>query len=206
MQIADAWPEAQSDWQARFEDAFTPGNAHYAGFLPTLTMGGAADRAADRATAAAAAPADSEALPLEPLERTYYHSVISLLANERTNLPVPISGGPCTASAAVRGDGGAAQVEEQEEEAPCSNTLAEPLRSTRLGGLARYLDRFAAAVALDRRCLPDIGGSGLSARLIFTTGGALNTTVGDFYWDPSYSATALALLHPPFFRVRRGGG
>lgn len=126
-------------------------------------------------------------------------------ANERTNLPVQISGGPCTASVRAAADSDPSSLSSVRQNATraskCSNTVPEDVRRVRLGGLARYLDRHAAAHDVPRECLPDIGGSGMSGRIIFTTGGALNTTVGSFYWDPSYSSTALTLLHPPFLRV-----
>jgi hypothetical protein len=151
------------------------------------------------------ASSSSSAGPLEPLAQTYYHGVISFLAVERTNLPVPLPpGGECapTSSSSVAEALAASQLE-LSRPLPCRNTLPDSARRSRLGGLSRYLDRHAAAAAIDRGCLPDIGGSGYSGSIIFATGGALNTTVNAFYWDPSFASTAIALLHPPFLAVRR---
>jgi hypothetical protein len=73
-----AWAHAAEDWGARFASAFDPERSHFSGFLPLLATG----------SGNWAAGFDS------PMERVYYASVIGLLANERTNLPVPFPDAP----------------------------------------------------------------------------------------------------------------
>ncbi|MFF0474011.1 hypothetical protein [Streptomyces sp. NPDC004284] len=58
----EAFAAVHAGWQKRWQDAFTPGNAHYSGSLPVLTT-------------------DDEAL-----SRLYHMGVLSVLVNERTNL------------------------------------------------------------------------------------------------------------------------
>ena len=55
-------------WEARWQEAFTPGNAHYSGNAPVLAVSGGGD-----AAAAAAA--------------FYYMSVLTVLTTERVNWP-----------------------------------------------------------------------------------------------------------------------
>ena len=66
--------EAKDRWEGRWRDAFTPGNRHFSGHLPTLVT-------ADR-----------------KLSRVYYLSLLSPLMLERTNFPVSnrvfATGGP----------------------------------------------------------------------------------------------------------------
>ena len=57
-----AFTAVESNWSARWNDAFTPGNSHYSGSLPTI----ATDHPA--------------------IDRLYYMSVLSVLCTERTNL------------------------------------------------------------------------------------------------------------------------
>jgi hypothetical protein len=71
----EAFAEARDRWQQRFEAAFTPGNAHFSGHLPTLATDDA------------------------HLRRVYYMGVLSMLVLERTNLNpryrrVFVTGGP----------------------------------------------------------------------------------------------------------------
>lgn len=56
--------EAKDLWQGRFNDAFTPGNGHFSGNLPTLVTADAA------------------------VSRSYYMGIVTLLGVERTNYPV----------------------------------------------------------------------------------------------------------------------
>ncbi|MEZ0067335.1 hypothetical protein ABIA32_003348 [Streptacidiphilus sp. MAP12-20] len=60
--FASVFGAAETGWSNRWNDAFTPGNSHYSGSLPTL----ATDHPA--------------------IDRLYYMSVMSVLAAERTNL------------------------------------------------------------------------------------------------------------------------
>jgi hypothetical protein len=67
-----AWNDAKNDWQNRFNSVFDPTLSHFSGNLPiikTSTGSGGTDGF------------DSA------MEQIYYQSIISLLANERTNLP-----------------------------------------------------------------------------------------------------------------------
>jgi concanavalin A-like lectin/glucanase superfamily protein len=61
--FAGVWAQAQTGWQQRFTDAFTPGNRHFSGSLPVLAT-------SDQA-----------------LRRLYYASVLTVLQLERTCYP-----------------------------------------------------------------------------------------------------------------------
>ena len=60
--FSNVFAAAQSGWEQRWSDAFTPGNTHYSGSLPVLATNHPA------------------------IDRLYYMSVLSVLAAERTNL------------------------------------------------------------------------------------------------------------------------
>ena len=74
-----AWVAAQKRWEERWVAAFTPGNLHFSGSLPTIEVLEAPLNSPedDNSTEAAAAVA-----------RIYYSGVVTLLACERTNYPV----------------------------------------------------------------------------------------------------------------------
>jgi hypothetical protein len=67
---------AETGWSTRWSDAFTPGNSHYSGYLPTI----ATDHPA--------------------VDRLYYMSVLSVICAERTNL------GPAFSTLLGRASGG----------------------------------------------------------------------------------------------------
>ncbi|MFE7710175.1 LamG domain-containing protein [Streptomyces sp. NPDC057486] len=80
-EFQDAFNAAARGWKNRWLDAFTPGNGHYSGCLPTLDTDDTA------------------------IARMYYMSILSVLACERTNLSAAFSGvlGRPTGSGAFRG-------------------------------------------------------------------------------------------------------
>jgi hypothetical protein len=60
--FSKVWEEARADWQKRYVAAFDPRNEHFSGNLPVLVTSDA------------------------PIRKLYYHSILSLLCLERTNL------------------------------------------------------------------------------------------------------------------------
>lgn len=177
----DAWTDAALNWQIRFDEAFTPGNGHFSGHLPLLTVSDA--------------DASGEA-NMSALERIYYHGVISLLANERTNLPVPLSGAVCSTSSTLTGTPVSGL------DLPVFQSLERlqgAVRPSAPGGLLPYLQAHAAKHNLPASSLPAIAGSGYSSQPLFVTGGALNATTNMFYWDNGYGSVAMALLHPALY-------
>ena len=116
-----AWADARADWQARFNSAFDPSNSHFSGSLPLVTIAGADGGAA-------------------PAELVYYHSVISLLANERTNLPPSFPADDTNSSACLQPRAVAARRDlaaVDDAELAESFQLGEPRAA--ISGLERYL-------------------------------------------------------------------
>ena len=73
-----SWANAASQWEARWQEAFTPGNEHYSGSLPVLSV--EPDSVSVEPTVPPA---------FHPLERMYYMGVLTLLMCQRNNLPIP---------------------------------------------------------------------------------------------------------------------
>tara|TARA_B110000208_G_C11778562_1_gene432975 strand:+ start:128 stop:2587 length:2460 start_codon:yes stop_codon:yes gene_type:complete len=69
-----SWAAAQIKWEARWQSAFDPSDSYFSGAVPTLTLAGAEENGVD-ATAAGVA-------------RVYYASVLSIVSQMRTNLPL----------------------------------------------------------------------------------------------------------------------
>ena len=65
--LEGVWAAACDRWEERWQHAFTPGNPHFSGNLPTLSV----DLASD---------------PEGLLERTYYSAALAVVAMERTNM------------------------------------------------------------------------------------------------------------------------
>lgn len=65
-----AWGGAHDKWQERWEQAFTPDNGYWSGNLPTLTL--------DEGSSPSAAN----------VSRVYYMSILTVVAQMRTNLPL----------------------------------------------------------------------------------------------------------------------
>jgi hypothetical protein len=59
-----AWKQTALLWEERWQQAFTPNNAHFSGHLPTLSS------------------------PSASLTRIYYNSLLTAVSLERTNLPL----------------------------------------------------------------------------------------------------------------------
>jgi len=145
----NAWALAQLAWQEVFSSAFTSDNNYFSGNLPVLSVGNPSD-------------------PMFPLERIYYHSVQSLLGNLRTNLPVPMSGAPCS-------------------EPPIPNASPAPASLAPTPGGVRVSSPRLAAFLSDVCGVSHVwlAGSAPSPNgwNIYVTGGGDNSTSNVFLWD-----------------------
>ena len=200
-----AWADAKADWQSRFDEAFDPELRHFSGSLPLLSS-----------------PSNSSS-NLSSIETLYYASVVSLLANERTNYPPSL---PDNATKCLRPRRPTAASESFEVLLPSTEV---PRR-----GLLRYLVALPLALANGTSVLaiPLVRGSSFSgggssadydggrraSKLMaaavdglvprellqevgapwrmFVTGGGMNATSNIFYWDYQYSAALQAMLEP----------
>jgi len=207
-----AWVDAKSDWQTRFNSVFDPNLSHFSGFLPILkTRTGQINI--------------SNSVFDSPSEQIYYQSIISLLANERTNLPpsLPSGEGPC-----LRTSLSSSNVVPVEESYHISSSIKKISSN-----LDRYLNpesiilhngTIIIGIPRVRGC--SFSGGGLSSDYnkgagdsllmsfestihpsellkevnapwrMFMTGGGLNATTNIFYWDNQYSAQLHAMLEP----------
>lgn len=68
----DSWSESHRRWEARWQAAFDPADHFFSGCVPTLEL----DDAEDESTSAAG------------VSRVYYASVLSIVSQMRTNLPL----------------------------------------------------------------------------------------------------------------------
>ena len=66
--FATAWTEAYSKWQTRWQQAFTPSNGFWSGNLPTLQL--------------------AESSSAANVTRLYYMSILTVVSQMRTNLPL----------------------------------------------------------------------------------------------------------------------
>jgi hypothetical protein len=77
---------AQGAWQQRWDAAFTPGNAHYSGHLPTVDVvptSPSTNTATSSSTSSSSSSSSSSSAGAD-VARMYYHSVLSFLSVERT--------------------------------------------------------------------------------------------------------------------------
>ena len=125
--LEGAWAAACDRWEERWQHAFTPGNPHFSGNLPTLSVDPASD-------------------PEGLLERTYYSAALAVVAMERTNLNlyervyVISEGQPITYRNRTFTNGGAGQFTWDLSCAAVSLALLDPDANR---ALVRHVARFA---------------------------------------------------------------
>jgi hypothetical protein len=195
-----AWVDARDDWQNRFNSVFDQTLTHFSGVLPIVktTTGGGSGDGFDSAT-----------------ERIYYHSIISLLANERTNLPPSYPSTDYTRSDSITESyylEGTERVFTSNLDRYLTPSIISLLNGTNVKGFPRIrgCSFSGGGSSSDFR-----GGEGNSRLLaadevhpsdllqedgapwrMFMTGGGLNATTNIFYWDNQYSAQLHAMLEP----------
>ena len=207
-----AWADAAGDWQARFNAVFDVNRSHFSGFLPTLATGGGEGSGDWRGQGGFASP----------MERIYYSSIISLLANERTNFPpsLPSHPGACPVSPAVsapfvrssssNSSAGAAACSSGStldryipHDLACAITGVGYSGGTRKGLRGGYRGGEGASTRLRAGSSPLQAASLLEEEdapwRMFMTGGGLNSTTNIFLWDNHYGAQLLLLLEPETF-------
>lgn len=102
-----AFDAAHTEWEQRWQQAFQPGNPHFSGNLPTLSIP-----------------------TLPAIERVYYASLLTLVSLERTNLPLVAPRVYVTAQGSAwraNGIGGARQWFWDSSLRSLSSTLLDPL-------------------------------------------------------------------------------
>jgi hypothetical protein len=197
-----AWADAAGDWAARYAAAFDPAHPHFSGHLPLVsTTPGDGPGGFDTTFASGT--------PLSPIERIYYTSVVSLLANERTNLPVTFPADPPACPGAVPADG--APPPPPSPPVPTTTPAADAYIPASAAGerlppaaWRSGLDRYLVAVPVPGGGdgmfgIPRMTGSSYSSVApgrVFITGGGMNTTTNVFYWDLQYSAQLLNTIDP----------
>jgi hypothetical protein len=215
-QFAPAWAGARDDWQARFASVFDTEHRHFSGHLPLLET-----------TVAGEAAAGPPWTNVSAMERIYYSGIVGLLANERTNLPpwLPPSPPACPISLelsdkVVRETGGESWLADRPVE---TSGLDRYLRPAASGLWPRIRGAGGLRAGTAHRGAHFEGGRGRSSLLrsarepggavgglellreqdapwrVFVTGGGLNATGDEFYWDNSYGALTLAMLEPETF-------
>ena len=179
-QLARSFDAEVAAWaaqrEARWRDAFTPGNGRYSGHLPLLVT-------------------DDDAL-----RRTYYHGALALLDHERVGdfyEPAPRAlrereaAKRLSLSSRAAGGGGAGRGGGGSKAARRRVRRLQKATKTRHGGGGMHdgmHDGMHGRLVASPR-----GGGG---RRVWITGAGENASTNTFFWDQGYHPLALALLDP----------